>query len=242
MTEDGIEPFVSRGARESGARSGATRRLAYRSKGDLVAETLRELIADGTYPPGAHLRQRELAALFQLSPTPVREGLQKLASEGLVRFDVHRGATVSAPPIERLEEHQRILVVLEALAGELAAAKLTDDGLEELRGLAADHAACPDGDPRIRDLNRHFHFCIYESADSPMLLTLLRYLWRSFPMGPQYWRPHLESVSEHAQIVDALARRDGALVASLLHDHVVNSLEPLRVVPPGTRGTSSPSQ
>lgn len=241
MTTEGIGRIASIGTSARAENLGAPRRLAYRSKSDLVAETLRELIADGTYPPGAHLRQRELAALFQLSPTPVREGLQKLESEGLVQFDVHRGATVSAPPMERLEEHQRILVVLEALAGELAAAKMTDDGLEELRSLAAEHAACPDGDPRIRDLNRHFHFCIYESADSPMLLTLLRFLWRSFPMGPQYWRPHLESVGEHAQIVDALARRDGALVASLLHDHVVSSLEPLRTGAPSPHGPSSPA-
>ncbi len=200
----------------------------YRSKVDLVAETLRELIADGTIAPGARLRQRELAALFQLSPTPVREGLQKLASEGLVRFDVHRGATVTALPLERLEEHLRILVVLETLAGELAAARMTPERHAELRAVAEEHASCAEGDPRIRDLNRSFHFCIYEGADSPMLVTLLRFLWRSFPMGPQFWRPHDESRREHALIVDALAERDVARTAALLHEHVVGSMEPLR--------------
>jgi DNA-binding GntR family transcriptional regulator len=206
----------------------------YRSKGDLVAETLRELIADGTFPPGAHLRQRELATLFELSPTPVREGLQRLESEGLVRFDVHRGATVSALPMERLEEHLRILVVLEAFAGELASAKMTTERLAELRTLAATHASCSEGDPRIRDLNRRFHFCIYESADSPMLLTLLRFLWRSFPMGPQFWRPHGDAVAEHERIVDALERRDADLVRAVLHDHVVGSLDPIRTDTPTT--------
>ena len=218
----------------------------YRSKADLVAETLRELIADGTISPGARLRQRELASLFQLSPTPVREGLQKLESEGLVHFDVHRGATVTALPLERLEEHLQILVVLETLAGELAASRMTPERVAELRAIAEEHASCAENDPRIRELNRNFHFCIYESADSPMLVTLLRFLWRSFPMGPQFWRPHEEARREHALIVEALSEGDVARTASLMHEHVVGSMEPIRhdrsraaVVPPSF-GPSAP--
>jgi DNA-binding GntR family transcriptional regulator len=200
----------------------------YRSKVDLVAETLRELIADGTIAPGARLRQRELASLFQLSPTPVREGLQKLESEGLVHFDVHRGATVTALPLETLEEHLQILVVLETLAGELAATRMTPERVVELRAIAEEYAACDEGDSRIRELNRNFHFCIYEGSGSPMLVTLLRFLWRSFPMGPQFWRPHDESRREHILIVAALEASDAGGVASLMHQHVVGSLEPIR--------------
>jgi DNA-binding GntR family transcriptional regulator len=200
----------------------------YRSKVDLVAETLRELIADGTIAPGARLRQRELASLFQLSPTPVREGLQKLESEGLVHFDVHRGATVTALPLESLEEHLQILVVLESLAGELASTRMTPERIAELRAIAEEYAACDEGDPRIRELNRNFHFCIYEGSGSPMLVTLLRFLWRSFPMGPQFWRPHDESRREHILIVAALEAGDAGGVASLMHQHVVGSLEPIR--------------
>jgi len=200
----------------------------YRSKADLVAETLRELIADGTIAPSARLRQRELASLFHLSPTPVREGLQKLESEGLVHFDVHRGATVTALPLERLEEHLQILIVLETLAGELAASRMTTERIAELRAIAEEHASCSDGDPRIRELNRDFHFCIYESSESPMLVTLLRFLWRSFPMGPQFWRSHDEARREHALIVAALSEGDVARTASLLNEHVVGSMQSIR--------------
>ena len=197
----------------------------YRSKVDLVAEALRELIADGTIAPGARLRQRELAELFHLSPTPVREGLQKLESEGFVQFDAHRGATVTPLPLDRLEEHLRILVPLESLAGELAVLRMTPGRLAELRSLAEEHASCAEGDPRIRDLNRDFHFCIYEAAESPMLVTLLRFLWRGFPMGPQFWRPHDESRREHSLIVAALAERNVERTASLLYMHVVGSMK-----------------
>jgi DNA-binding GntR family transcriptional regulator len=184
---------------------------------------------DGTFAPGARLRQRELAELFQLSPTPVREGLQKLESEGLVQFDAHRGATVTPLPLDRLEEHLRILVPLEALAGELAVLRMTPERLAQLRSLAEEHASCAEGDPRIRDLNRNFHFCIYEAAESPMLITLLRFLWRGFPMGPQFWRPHNESLHEHALIVAALVERNVERTASLLYEHAIGSMELLHL-------------
>lgn len=61
-----------------------------------------------------------------------------------------------------------------------------------------------------------------------MLVSLLGFLWRSFPMGPQFWRPHEESRREHALIVVALEDRDAEAVTSLMHQHVVGSLEPIR--------------
>lgn len=200
----------------------------YRTKADLVAETLRELIADGIITPGSRLRQRELASLFQLSPTPVREGLQKLESEGLVQFDPHRGATVTALPPESLEENLEILVVLETLAGELAATRMTPESIMELRTIFEEYAVCEEGDHRIRELNRKFHFCIYEGSGSQMLVTLLRLLWRGFPMGPQFRRPHEESRREHALIVAAIEMRDPEGVASLVHQHVISSFAPIR--------------
>ncbi|MEO9181260.1 MAG: FCD domain-containing protein, partial [Acidimicrobiales bacterium] len=127
--------------------------------------------------------------------------------------------------LDRLEEHLRILVPLEALAGELAVLRMTPERLTEIRSLAQEHASCAEGDPRIRDLNRNFHFCIYEAAESPMLVTLLRFLWRGFPMGPQFWRPHNESRREHALIVAAIEERNVERTASLLNEHVVGTME-----------------
>ena len=57
----------------------------YASKGDVVTEALREMIAHGELAPGTMLRQRQLAQHFQVSPTPVREALRRLESEGLVQ-------------------------------------------------------------------------------------------------------------------------------------------------------------
>jgi len=197
----------------------------YVSKSDMVTDVLRELITDRQLSPGTPLRQRDLAEQFDVSYTPVREALRRLESEGLVVTDVHRGATVARTESEELEENYRILAALEALAGSLAVVKMTDGDLVEIEALYREAAACGPDDERLAELNRQFQFRVYECARSPMLLLLMRLLWRSFPDGPQAGRPHQESVQQHAELVSALKERDEERVAGIIRDHVLGSIK-----------------
>jgi len=191
----------------------------------MVTNALRDLIIDRQLSPGTPLRQRDLAAQFAVSYTPVREALRRLESEGLVVADVHRGAAVARAESEVLEENYRILAVLEALAGSLAVAKMTDDDLAEIEASHRQVAACRPDDDRFAELNRRFHFRVYECARSPMLLLLMRLLWRSFPGGPQAGRPYQESARQHAQLVRALKRKNEEQVAAIIRDHVLGSID-----------------
>jgi DNA-binding GntR family transcriptional regulator len=199
----------------------------YVSKSDLVTDALRELITDRRLSPGTPLRQRDLAEQFDVSYTPVREALRRLEAEGLVVTDVHRGATVARTESEELEENYRILAALEALAGSLAVTKITDADIAEIEVLYGRVAACNDDD-LLPEFNRQFHFRIYECARSPMLLLLMRLLWRSFPHGPQAGRPHSESDRQHAQLIEALKRRNEHEVADVIREHVLGSIGYLR--------------
>jgi DNA-binding GntR family transcriptional regulator len=203
----------------------ARARGKYVSKSDMVTDVLRDLITDRQLSPGTPLRQRDLAEQFDVSYTPVREALRRLESEGLVVTDVHRGATVARTESEELAENYRIMAALEALAGSLAVAKMTDDDLAEVEALYQEVAACRPDDERLAELNRQFHFRIYECARSPMLLLLMRLLWRSFPDGPQAGRPHQESVQQHAELLSALKERDEERVAAIIRDHVLGSIK-----------------
>ncbi len=192
MTEtDDPADAASRLRRKTGDHpSGITRpalraRGKYFSKSDMVTDALRELITDRQLSPGTPLRQRDLAEQFDVSYTPVREALRRLESEGLVVTDVHRGATVAHTGSEEMEENYRILAALESLAGSLAVSKMTNDDITEIEALYRQVATCHPDDDRLAELNRQFHFRIYECARSPMLLLLMRLLWRSFPCGPQ---------------------------------------------------------
>lgn len=217
----------SRGNADSGGEERPTPRTArnYVSKSDMVADALRELITDGKLSPGTPLRQRKLAEQFAVSYTPVREALRRLESEGLVVTDVHRGASVAQAESEELEENYRILAALESLAGSLAVSKMTNDDFAEIDDLYQQVAARDRDDDRLAELNRRFHFRVYECARSPMLLLLMRLLWRSFPRGgPQAGRPHAESVEQHAHLLAALKHRNEEQVAAISRDHVLGSI------------------
>ena len=228
-TRDRADVASRPGSEAGGQSSGTIRQSALRarrkyvSKSDMVTDELRELITDRQLSPGTPLRQRDLAEQFDVSYTPVREALRRLESEGLVVTDVHRGATVARTESEEMDENYRILAMLETLAGTLAVSKMTDPDLTEIETLYRQVAACHPNDSRLAELNRQFHFRIYECARSPMLLLLMRLLWRSFPYGPQAGRPHLESVRQHAQLVKALKRRDEGQVAAIIQEHVLGS-------------------
>jgi DNA-binding GntR family transcriptional regulator len=200
----------------------------YLGKGDVVTELLREMITTGQLAPGTELRQRDLAKYFNVSATPVREALRRLESEGLVGTELHRGSRVAAFDIGEQEENYLILAELEALATRLAVEKMTDADLLEVRACEQAFAEVGDDDPAAKELNRQFHFRIYECARSPLLLSLMRLLWRSFAYGPQLWRPHQQSVEEHQLLVEALAARDRDRAARITREHVLGSIEWMR--------------
>ncbi len=176
--------------------------------------------------PAATVRQPVLRPRGKyVSKSDMVTDVLRLESEGLVVTDVHRGATVARTESEELEENYRILAALEALAGSLAVAKITDDDIADIEALYREVAACLPDDGRLPELNRQFHFRIYECARSPMLLLLMRLLWRSFPHGPQAGRPHQESVRQHDALVRALKHRNEEQVAAIIRDHVLGSIK-----------------
>lgn len=195
----------------------------YTSKTDLVAAMLRELIFTGEIPAGRALRQRDLAARFDVSQTPVREALRRLESEGLVVGDAHRGFTVIEASAGATEENYQIRAALESLGAALAAKNIEPDGIDQLTALNAEMRALAEEDPRYAELNRNFHFAIYEYAKSPLLLSLMRLLWQSLHGGPRVLRTHRESTDQHDRIIDALRQGDAEAASALTHDHIMGT-------------------
>jgi DNA-binding GntR family transcriptional regulator len=197
--------------------------MDFQSKSDVVTAALREAIFTGEIEAGAPLRQREIALRFGVSPTPVREALRRLESEGLLDYDVHRGATVVQGDFGPSEANYQIRAALEALAARLAAERISGDALDELQELHEAIARCRAKDPAVTELNRRLHFRIYEAAGSAMLLALLRLLWRSFREGPQAIRPLKQSVGEHEALLEALRWADADAAERITRDHILGA-------------------
>jgi DNA-binding GntR family transcriptional regulator len=197
--------------------------VSYVSKTDMVAALIRELIITGELTAGQQLRQRDLAQRFGVSQTPVREAMRRLESEGLVIGDTHRGFTVVTPDDGPVEENFQIRAALESLGASLAARKIDEAGLAELERLNERMRALADGDPRYAELNREFHFTLYQYSRSPLLMSLMRLLWASLHGGPRVLRTHAESARQHDAILDALRGGDADAASALTHQHIMGA-------------------
>ena len=102
------------------------------TKADEIALVLEEAIVSGELEPGRVLRQEELSERFDVSRTPVREALRRLAALGLVSFIPNRGVRVRTITFDELREAFLVRAELESLATEIAAPKFTEADLEEL--------------------------------------------------------------------------------------------------------------
>jgi DNA-binding GntR family transcriptional regulator len=195
----------------------------YLSKTDMVAALIRELIITGELAAGEQLRQRDLAERFRVSQTPVREAMRRLQSEGLVIGDPHRGFTVVVPDVGPVEENFQIRAALESLGASLAAQKIDQRGIGRLADLNAVMRGLADDDPRYAELNRQFHFTLYEYAHSPLLMSLMRLLWASLHGGPRVLRTHAESARQHDEILAALRAGDADAAGARTYQHIMGA-------------------
>jgi DNA-binding GntR family transcriptional regulator len=197
--------------------------VSYVSKTDMVAALIRELIITGELAAGMQLRQRDLAQRFGVSQTPVREAMRRLESEGLVVGDTHRGFTVVEPDDGPVEENFQIRAALESLGASLAARKIDAAGIARLRDLNEQMRGLGEDDPRYAELNREFHFTLYEYSRSPLLMSLMRLLWASLHGGPRVLRTHAESARQHDAIMDALRTGDADAASARTYHHIMGA-------------------
>lgn len=234
--------------RGSGGGVGGRRHVGEHRRGDRVTGTLRRVaepnamtayhqlrrwIVEGHLRPGERLVEQRLAEELELSRTPIREALRMLASEGLVRFEPNRGASVRSLTVAEIADLYELRGRLEALAGELAAERATPDQVERLAAAEADFAAAAEA-ARDRDieairrvfhLNDVFHLTFLEAAHNERLTqTLIRTVDHTlvFQAFRHYRHSGLErSALFHGLITEAIRRREGPRAGRLIHEHVL---------------------
>jgi DNA-binding GntR family transcriptional regulator len=195
---------------------------------EYVLGVLRRAILNGELRSGSRLVQAELAAMLDVSTTPVREALRDLATEGLVQFDPHRGAIVSELSADDVHDIYEIRRVLEPLAMRQAVPNVSDALIARLRKLHEGMLADPHSVDWV-DRNRVFHMAVYETAASPRLATIIRnlqdasvmYIGASLQQNPGLRE---EANHDHAEILDALERRDTEAAVKALEDHLLTSI------------------
>jgi DNA-binding GntR family transcriptional regulator len=182
-----------------------------------VHRLLRDAIIEGSIPQGAHLREIHLATAMRTSRGTIREAIRHLVQEGLAEYELHRGTFVRALSVaDRLD----VYVAREAIEVGVAT-RLLDRGdeldlapvetaLEELRRAARGRTKPSE---RVIAAEVRFHRELVALAGSPRLdrayetlAAETRMLLRLHPAYP--WRTY---VSDHAELLEALRRRDPRL-------------------------------
>lgn len=199
-----------------GALDGAALVRERRTTQELVFEFLRDAILTGRLRGGAHLVQDKIAGELSVSRVPVREALLQLESEGLVKMEAHRGATVVWLSPEEIEEIFEIRVLLVTAAIRRVVPRLTDDQVARLEEIAQRQDVEGNMAARVR-LNHAFYATLFEDLNRPRFRTLIDKLEREverylIPLD----RPHLG----HRELVQACRQRDGARAADLVARHL----------------------
>lgn len=211
-----------------------TRPIARASLHDELVARLRDLIVEGELAPGSRVPERALCERFAVSRTPLREALKVLASEGLLNLLPNRGAVVARLTPDDLDEMFPVMGALEALSGELACARITDEQIAEIRALHYQmvlHYARREL-PQYFRLNQRIHELIMDAAGNSTLTRMygslagrIRRARYVANMTRTRWD---QAVEEHEAILDALSHRDSARLSRILRLHLQNKCETVK--------------
>ncbi|MEV6400848.1 GntR family transcriptional regulator [Streptomyces sp. NPDC051907] len=199
---------------------------AFKSKSDLVYETLRRAIAGGDLRAGERINMDELARNLGVSKIPIREAVKQLESEGLVVSRAHAGVSVAEVDLTEMRGVFLAREAIEGLVAQLAAERVTDAllaDLEEVQQAMRDELAEGSMD-RLPELNSRFHltlsagagFRILADLTEQLLLTVRRYRVTA-PKDQENWRAVIE---EHDALLDALRRRDPEAAGAAARAHI----------------------
>lgn len=205
-----------------------------RTTHELVLEQLRRKILSGELAAGSRLVQSDVALMMGVSTTPVREALRDLATEGLVRFDPHRGAVVPELSSEEFKEIYEFRMVLEPKAMRKAVERVTPELLERLDHLH--HLMLEETDPaRWVQMNHDFHMGIYEVGVSPRIAAIIRSLQNASVMyvGVALGAPGLlgEANEGHGAILESLQLHDSDKAAEATLNHLKSSMKAFDSLP-----------
>jgi DNA-binding GntR family transcriptional regulator len=194
------------------------------TKQEFVARQVREAIVAGRLAPGERIRQQQLANDLGVSPTPVREALRRLVSEGWLILTPHIGVSVASLDHAAVDEAYRLRALLEGELAAEAARRITPQRLAEIREVNAGikRAARAKDWSTSRQLNFQFHTLVWETAESPIAVGILNALWAQMPWGPMsaVKDRHTRTIVEHAQVVDALATGNPETAKEALVAHI----------------------
>ena len=208
----------------------AVRAAAPAGLADGVYQRLRSAIVRGELRPNERLVEADLADWLEVSRTPVRECLQRLAAERLVS-NRRRGWIVLEHSTEDIREIYGVRAALEGYAAQLAARQASDDQVERIMALASIDPATYADPPRrgFVEYNQQFHDTVVESCGNSRLTEAIRRsreYYFNYRIAAVYTAAEVaDAIAGHQAIGRAIQRREPDAAERLARAHVHEALE-----------------
>ena len=201
-----------------------------------IVASITNAIVERRLMPGTKLVEQQIADVFGVSRTLVRQALNQLSRDRLVTLEPARGAFVAKPSVQEAHQVFEVRTLLEAAMLRRLCAVISDPQISELREhLAAEAAAVVRTDVSGRTrLLADFHVVLAQMLGNQVLAELLSdLLTRSSLIALMYQSSHsaAHSQAEHVAIVDALEKRDARAAVRLLESHLGNVERNLQLNP-----------
>ena len=201
-----------------------------------IARSILDMIESGTYPPGTRLPgERDLAERFNVSRVVIREAEISLEAIGHLEIKVGSGVYVrdaqeinglALPRISAFELTQtRLLFEPECAA--LAAKMISDEQIAELENTIEQMRSAPVDSLAGEEADMNFHLLIAKATGNEANVFFLQTLWRMRTEIEEVRRVYSaichedtsHRVNEHADIMDAMRRRDPDAARQAMHQH-----------------------
>jgi DNA-binding GntR family transcriptional regulator len=203
-----------------------------------VYNLLRHEIIRGAFDHGERLHVGRLADRFDVSPTPVKTAIARLASEGLVEMGNRRGAFVTRLTAADIDELAEVREMIEQFAGQRAIDRATTEDVDRLEALAKallSHIH-PDGSADYEafatdDMTFHAELIgmcgnghlsrLYDSLHVYSVVRRAHYVEHGQGLATSRPRtPYVHVHDEHMAIVAALRARDAEALRSAISEHL----------------------
>ncbi len=190
-----------------------------------IANSLKEEILSGKFPPGVRIRQEDIAEQFGASRSPVREALRILEAEGLINLVAHTGAWISHLSLAECEEMYQLRERIEPLLLRLSIAHISDETISQLQEPASEMEATKDVEKFLK-LDREFHLLSYSGAETVLVGEMVNRLWNTTQHYRRAYSQMMATSSfkpahyEHHLLLSALKKRDADDAERILYGHI----------------------
>ena len=191
----------------------------------IIADQVRELISDGTFPPGSQVTELALANALGVSRGPVREALQRLVQEGLLTSERNKGLFVTTLTADDIDDIYRTRAAIELCAMQVIMDSVPERFVNSASALLDRlEEAIRDGDyGLVSELDLEFHISLVEESGSKRLARAYSTLISETRMCLRALEFNYASEEYlgriHRGMVDAIRNRDYEAARTAIEDH-----------------------